>query len=514
MALQALAIAIAVAAAFSSASFAQTKPDQMLEPVIVTASRFASDPAFAPIGATVITAADIRSAGVDNVNQAIRKIGGVYGRQSAYGTQDFDLDLRGFGTNSPQNLVVLVDGVRLSENELSVAPLSSIPIDTVERIEIMRGGSSVLYGGGATGGVIQIITKRPGQNTQSGSVTAEIGQFGHRELRTSAAKGWDGFALDANASTQRADNYRDNNAVKQENFGGGAQWTSKEGRAGLRIDLSRQDSGLAGALSLAQFEDNPRQTVTPNNYGSINNDRYAAFIERKFGAWEAAAELSRREKTSKASNDYGGGPSPSTYTSRQTQFSPRLRNLSGANGINNELVMGLDLGYWNRLTDASYSQADASQRSKAVYVRDEVKWGNARIAAGVRRELFDKDSTDPALYSTATYSKSQSLNAWDLQGSYAVTPVINFFTKAGQSYRVATADEDGFTAIANVPLEAQTSHDLELGASAGNSARKLTVRLFQHRLRNEIFLDPTASGGVGANVNLDPTKRQGVEVEA
>lgn len=513
VALQPLAIAIAVAAAFSSSSFAQTKPDQMLEPVIVTASRFASDPAFAPIGATVITAADIRNAGVDNVNQAIRKIGGVYGRQSAYGTQDFDLDLRGFGTNSPQNLVVLVDGVRLSENDLSTAPLSSIPIDTVERIEIMRGGSSVLYGGGATGGVIQIITKRPAQNTQSGSVTAEIGQFGHRELRTSAAKGWDGFALDANASTQRADNYRDNNAVKQENFGGGAQWTSKEGRAGLRIDLSRQDSRLAGALSLAQFEDNPRQTVTPNDFASIDNDRYTAFIERKFGAWEAAAELSRREKTSKAFYD-GAGSSVATYTSRQTQFSPRVRNLSGANGINNELVMGLDLGYWNRLTEASFSQADASQRSKAVYVRDEVKWGNARIAAGVRRELFDKYSVDPAPFSTATYSESRSLNAWELQGSYAVTPMVNFFTKAGQSYRVATPDEDGYTPAVNVPLEAQTSHDLELGASAGNSARKVTVRLFQHRLRNEIFYDPTASGGFGANVNLDPTKRQGVEVEA
>jgi outer membrane receptor for ferrienterochelin and colicin len=67
------------------------------------------------VGATVITAEEIRRAGVVDVNAAIRKIGGVYGRQSLDGSPDFGLDLRGFGTNSSQNLVILVDGVRLSK---------------------------------------------------------------------------------------------------------------------------------------------------------------------------------------------------------------------------------------------------------------------------------------------------------------------------------------------------------------------------------------------------------------
>lgn len=506
MATTPLAMALAIVAVFSSSAFAQVSSDTMLAPIVITASRFATDPALAPIGATVITAADIRNAGVDNVNQAIRKIGGVYGRQSFYGTQDFDLDLRGFGTNSGQNLVVLVDGVRLSENELSNATLLSIPIDTVERIEIMRGGASVLYGDGATSGVIQIITKRPRLNALSGSVAAEIGQYGHRELRASVAKGWDGVALDANVSAQHTDNYRDNNAVKLKNFSGGAQWIAKEGRAGIRVDLLRQDSRLAGALSLAQFEDNPRQTLTPNGYASFDTDRYTAFIERKFGAWEAAVELSQREKTS------GFGTS-SPYTSKQTQFSPRMRNLSNIDGMINELVLGLDLARWNRVTESTYSQADASQKSRAVYARDEIKWGNARIAAGVRHEIFDKDSADPM----AIYSKSQSLNAWELQGSYAVTPVTNLFAKAGQSYRVANADENGYTASTNVPLTAQISHDLELGANIRNAAQELTVRLFRHQLRNEIFYDPTVFNRFdysGANVNLDPTRRQGIEVEA
>ena len=56
-------------------------------------------------------------------------------------------------------MVLVLDGVRLSENELGGAALSTIPIDTVDRIEIIRGGASVLYGEGATGGVIIITTK-------------------------------------------------------------------------------------------------------------------------------------------------------------------------------------------------------------------------------------------------------------------------------------------------------------------------------------------------------------------
>lgn len=513
---QSLALVSALSTCFIPFSFAQAQEDKVLPTVVVTASRFANDPAFVPIGASIITAEEIRSAGIDNVNLAVRKLGGVYGRQSLNGTQDFDLDLRGFGANSNQNLVVMIDGIRLSENELAVAQLSSIPIDTVERIEIIRGGGSVLYGDGATGGVVHVITKRGAAAGTHGSVTAQIGQFNHRELRASVMKGWDGLSLDANISKLETDNYRDNSDLKQGNFSGGVQWASKEGGVGFRIDAARQDSGLPGALTLAQFESNPRQASTPNDHSSIDTDRYTAFIERRFGGWEAAAELSYRDRNVKAFYDFGFGTSASEYRTKQTQFSPRLRNISASGGAINEFVAGLDFTRWNRVTDSSFSQADATQKSKAIYVRDEIKWNKARLALGARHEAFDKDSVDPAPFTTATYSKRQSVNAWELQGSYAFTPLVMLFAKGGQSYRIPNADENALTALANEPLKPQTSHDLEVGGSFGNKAHKATVKLFQHRLKNEIFFDPTvlnSSGFNGANANLDPTRRRGIEVE-
>lgn len=494
---------------------AQTSNDTTLQPVVVSASRFASDPAFAPIGATVIDADQIREAGIDNVNEAIRKIGGVYGRQNIFGTSDYSLDLRGFGTTSDQNVVVMVDGIRLSENELTPALLSSIPVESVERIEIVRGGSSVLYGEGATGGTINIITRRAAANTVRGTVSVEAGSHDTRAMRAYLAKGWDAFSLDANVSTLRRDNYRDNNKVSQDNFSGGLQWGDRDGRVGLRVDAERQSSGLPGSLTMAQYLVNPRQTLSPSDSGDIDLDRYTLFAERRLGDFEFAAELSHRERTSDGTFFYPAGVYASSAKSHTTQLSPRVRHLASFDGGKNELVVGVDLARWTRQTDSTFggmpsSQADAIQKSYGLYVRDEVRIGNARVAGGVRREKFDKDSIDPVPFTTNTYSRSDTLNAWELQGSYAFTPLWNVFAKAAQSYRVANADENGATPLPDQPLAPQTSHDMELGTTLGNDARKLSVKLFRHRLRNEIFYDATRF----ANVNLDPTERKGIEIEA
>ncbi len=493
--------------------------DQAIASVRITGARFASDPALAPIGATVITADDIRRAGVTDVNQAIRKIGGVYGRQSLDSSPDFALDLRGVGANGPQNLVIMLDGVRLNENELASAVLSTIPIDTVDRIEITRGGSSVLYGEGATGGVIQIHTRRAQAAGAHGSVSAEAGQFHQHDLRASVTQGFGALALDAAVANQGTDNYRANSDFRQTGFSGGAQWSWGAGRAGVRIDSARQASRFPGSLTLAQFEADPRQAGTPNDFGSLDLDRVSAFAEHRIGATELAAELSHRERRVGASYAYSfagvDGVSKLAYDSRQTQFSPRLRRIARFDGMVNELVAGVDLTRWERSTASDYSQAVAGQVAKAVYLRDEIRWDaahNGRLALGARHELFERDYVDPAGLNPAPERGAQALNAWELAGSYSVLPLLNLHARAGQSYRVANVDENSLRAGPGA-LAPQTSHDLELGATFGDAARQVSARVFRHRLHNEIFFDPTVNG-YGANANLDPTRRQGLEVDA
>lgn len=505
--------------AVSAVSFLSAVPanaqsnEKTLSPIIVSGSRFASSSIPSTPGATVITDEQIRRAGVSNVSEAIRKIGGVYARANTTGSPDFDLDLRGFGTNSSQNVVVLVDGIRLSENEQVSALLSSVPVESVERIEIVRGGNSVLYGEGATGGTIQIFTKRGRSNQFQGSAFVEAGSFDHKNVRVSAAKGWDGFSIDANIDTLRTDNYRKNNELQQDNFNGGLQWASDAGRIGLRVDVARQESEFAGDLSLEQFKDDPRQASTPNNFGSYDTDRYTFFVERRLGGLDVAAEISHREKRAKGHLDFGGGfASDSDADSNTLQFSPRVRHLYRSGNWANELVGGFDFIDWERSTTRTGFtdyRADVEQQSKAVYLKNEVSFDKTRLAVGVRNERFEKDAKGANVYHTA-----ETLNAWEVQGTQGFGEYIDLYAKTGTSYRLPNADDNAGT-LNNAVLKPQRSRDIELGASYAAEGKKLIARLFRHKLTDEILFDPTVPGLFfnGANVNLDPTRRQGIELE-
>jgi iron complex outermembrane receptor protein len=414
-------------------------------------------------------------------------------------------------------MVVVVDGVRLSENELAGPVLSAIPVDTIERIEIMRGGASVLYGEGATGGVINIVTKRAATNGGSGSASAAFGQLGLRELRVSGVHRQDQFSFDAAISDIKTDNYRDHNEFKNRSFGGGLQWTGSGMRVGVRVESTRQDSQFAGALTSAQFAANPRQSSSPFDFGALDTDRIVASFEQRMGAFDFAAELSHREKDALASYTYTYNGQTSTsrsaYESEQDQFSPRLRHLAPLGGMLNEFVAGVDLMRWSRKTKSDFSLADAKQKSTAFYLRDELQWNaahNGRLSFGARHESFNKDTVDPI--GAAPDHVKQSRNAWELQGSVDVMAQLNLFAKAGSSYRLPNSDENGYRPFGPV-LKVQSSRDLELGGVFGNAERSLTARLFRHALTNEIFYDPTANG-YGSNVNLDPTRRQGIELDA
>ncbi|MDB5746071.1 MAG: outer rane hemin/siderophore receptor protein, partial [Massilia sp.] len=198
--------------------------------------------------------------------------------------------------------------------------------------------------------------------------------------------------------------------------------------------------------------------------------------------------------------------------------SPRLRHLAHTHGVLNEFVAGVDLLQWERVsTYASAfgtSRNDASQDSRAFYVRDELRWNaawNARLALGARHERFEKDYAD-AFATVPRESSEQSQNAWSIEGSIDPVPGLTLHAKAGESYRVPNADENSYRSGAQV-LDVQTSRDLEFGLTVGNDARRISARVFRHRLRDEIFFDPTLFGGFGVNTNLDPTRRQGVELD-
>ena len=151
--------------------------------VVVTATRFPDAKRDLPVGVTLITADDIQKSASSNLAEILAQFGLVNIRDNS-GTPNQQIDLRGFGITGDQNTLLMVDGIRLSENELSSAQLSTIPLETIERIEIVRGSGAVLYGGGASGGTINVITRRAEPGKATGYGVGRVGGYGTRELRT------------------------------------------------------------------------------------------------------------------------------------------------------------------------------------------------------------------------------------------------------------------------------------------------------------------------------------------
>ena len=163
----------------SSPLFAQIALDPTL---VVTANKYYEDTKNVPAAITVITAGDIKESGISSVNEAIMKIGGVVGRPSQYGGVEYSLDLLGVGDTASSNQVIVIDGVPYKDGDTSETRISNLSVDQIDRIEIQRGASSVLYGQGAVGGVINIITKASaptgGDSKSNASITAGMGSYG------------------------------------------------------------------------------------------------------------------------------------------------------------------------------------------------------------------------------------------------------------------------------------------------------------------------------------------------
>jgi len=182
-------VAALVGAALSAVPASVLAQAAIPQQLVVTASRVPQLPDALPFGVSVITAEDLEAVGAVTVNQALMTLLGVPGRQDFYGGGDYALDLRGFGTTSDSNMVVVVDGVRISEADLGGTRLAGIPVNAIDRIEVLRGSAAVLYGEGATAGVINIITRRPAAGAMTLSLGASAGSYDTREGTVHASLG-------------------------------------------------------------------------------------------------------------------------------------------------------------------------------------------------------------------------------------------------------------------------------------------------------------------------------------
>ncbi len=148
------------AGSLAPAAHAEEAPVYDLDTVVVTATKVEQAIKDVPASVTVITAADIGKMNIQTIDQALKLAAGVFdNRQKGLTSTTASVSMRGF--SGTMQTLVLLDGQPMNQAYSGSVTWSAVPIESVERIEVVKGSGSALYGSTAMGGVINIITKSP-----------------------------------------------------------------------------------------------------------------------------------------------------------------------------------------------------------------------------------------------------------------------------------------------------------------------------------------------------------------
>ena len=485
-------------------------------PVVVTATRFEDDAARYPVGTSVITAQDIGRSAATTVPQLLQSLAGVRTRDLS-GSPNVQVDMRGFGIFGDQNTLVLLDGVRISENEQLTVNWSAIPLSSIERIEIVRGGGAVLYGAGASGGTINIITRAPEQNARSAYLGGGFGSYGTRDARAGATLSGEHAGLSLHGSHYESDNYRENNPVRIDNAQGDVRWRSDTTSLALKFGADDQKTGLPGAITEAQIAANRRQAATPNDFATQRGGYLNLAAQTEVRSATFAMNAGYREKDTTSSFFVGTPFRNNVDTQMQVwTFAPRLRlqpRFGSGGSSEHSVVLGADVERWTFDANAQPSvvgRPHATQRSDALYAQYTVRFASRTTLALGGREQRVRYGVNDAAQPAAAGERSRTLHAWDLSARQALAPGVNVYAKIGSSFRVPNVNDNYnlFAATVNL-LEPQTARDIEAGAQGRLGMLRYRLAAYRMEVRNEIFFDPLAF----SNRNLSPTRRQGFEAE-
>ena len=241
-----------------------------LVPVVVTATRLPSAAGAATLSTTVISGDDLRARGVTTVLEALRETPSIAVTQGGSFGQQTSIFVRGGQSNYTQ---VLIDGV-VANDPGGAIDFANITTDNIDRIEIVRGPASVLYGANAVTGVIQIFARR-GHGPARLSAWAQGGTYGTREGEVSAVGGDDRVNYSAAAAQHNTDGiYAVNSAARNGTYSGRLRFTP-DARSDIGLTLRYIDAGVHIATNSNGVPNDSNQTHTERRFiGSLDAGRF------------------------------------------------------------------------------------------------------------------------------------------------------------------------------------------------------------------------------------------------
>lgn len=497
-------LAIAVASATSLPALAATP--KITETMIVTATRIETPVAQVIAPVSVISAADIERLQITDMTQLLSRLAGMESQSAGGLGSNTSLFVRGGNT---LHTLVLVDGIRVNSSTLGQTAIEHIDLSNIDRVELVRGPSSSLYGADAVSGVLNIITKKPAG--AEATLKAEVGSQnltrsslavanGNEKTRWSLVVGHESMT-DFDRSTIDSFHNGDDDAYRNTHIAASVrqQWTDAL-TTGLSYQRNEgeieQDSQCYNAfyaeVACAPYADFRQELISLDNIWQINERvQLKALIARAVDETENGDDIVTAAQVEGSDNLF-----------KTTKNTYQLQSLIRASE-QVQVVAGAE--YYKDELDSSNDYLATSRDNTAFFTNTVVSLGANEFTAGLRNDdnqAFGNHTTESVSYGRALSDNLKLIASW---GTAFRAPTFNDLYWPEDPYGVG-----------NLDLDPEESRNLDLGIKYQDDLQRFSATAFRNKVENLISWAPVDAAdpwGQWTPSNINNARMKGVELE-
>ncbi|MCI7046868.1 TonB-dependent receptor [Helicobacter sp.] len=484
----------------------QSQDSQSLKLSIIHADEFVENADFKE----EFSAEEISQSNAQNVYEFLN-LHSLLKTTSSYGnpyTQN--IDLRGFGQNAHKNLAIIVDGIRINNIDSAPVSLSSIPLDSIQKIEIIRGKGMTKYGNGAVSGVLKITTTRKeggtinlgysSYDTLNSQMTARyvgdtlnIGFYGQYQHSQGARKITQG-------SDEKDGNYNKNSGISLFYYPNDSLILKAS------ANYSKYGIKYADPLTKEQFDKDPSQAPEPSPWGDSFSHQKRWDLHHNFGLTYYA------QNGVTTDINFGGNRNESDYVNSPNalyvgkglygNFNTAYKNDSYLAEIGGEIKQ-------NQRTNNNL-KAEVSEM--LLYLSGEKYLGKSTLNLGINTQRVINKQTN-------SYSRDENLIGGELGYHYQIHPQISVFTSYSRTFVTPNVDwllrydPITFAPLPNTLIEPATFDTFQIGTDMIVGIHKLSGSVFYIQGHDENYYGLNKITGIYDNQTLGKTRRIGGEVK-
>ncbi|MGY8878437.1 MAG: TonB-dependent receptor domain-containing protein [Pseudoalteromonas sp.] len=470
-------LGVAISAALS---FSVSGAEQSIEKITVTANKFEQSINDVLVSVNVIERAEIEASNVRDLPTLLStRVGFQVNPNGGFG-QNTGVSLRGTGSG---DTLILINGVRTGSATLGQKALNNVPLNSIERIEIIKGSRAAVYGSDALAGVINIITRE----SDNLSLSATFGSDSYQNYQVAGSVKSDDITTAFNAGFEKTDNFDvlqgvapDEDGYENKNLGFKVNYT----------DAHYGDFKLLGQYSegYADYDSSFSPADSTIERDDFKNYQLSAGWSKNYTNQTHSIDLAlSTDDSDNTYVDFSVGPTTSTFITKRTQI-----DYNGQYLLSNELNISGGINWYN--DDVSHSSQPFVEDSRDVLA---VFVGAYYDADKVLANLTVRQDDDEQFGDETTYTAA---------AGYHLSEDATFRISQSTGFKAPTFNDLYYPLYGNPDLQPEKSVNRELGLSVDFDIAQVDIAIFRNDIEDKIDYDANF-----ALANIDEARYEGVE---